>query len=117
MVIYIAGPMRGKPEYNYPAFDEAARRIGKRHEVINPARMDRDAGWTVESIAALSSHDMGKFIRDAMQRNTWFLCHAEAIALLPGWENSVGTAVEIALGKMLGLAILDAETLEPVEAA
>ena len=37
-----------------------------------------------------------------------------AIALLPGWENSSGVAVELSLALFLGKAILDAETFAPV---
>ena len=41
--IYIAGPMRGVEEYNYPAFDRQAAALEKQGwQVINPAEMDRD---------------------------------------------------------------------------
>jgi hypothetical protein len=41
--IYVAGPMRGYDDYNYPAFDRQARVLEKQGwKVINPAEMDRD---------------------------------------------------------------------------
>ena len=41
--LYLAGPMRGIPEFNVPAFFEAeARLVSAGFNVINPARRDVD---------------------------------------------------------------------------
>ena len=48
--IYVAGPMRGYEEFNYPAFYEAERileSIG--WDVVNPAKMDAEVGKKVEA--------------------------------------------------------------------
>ena len=46
--IYIAGPMRGYPEFNFPAFYAAEERLRARgHAVFNPAR--RDVGRHAQS--------------------------------------------------------------------
>lgn len=40
--LYLAGPMTGIPEYNYPAFHEAAEavaRVAPQVEVVNPASL------------------------------------------------------------------------------
>ncbi len=42
MRIYIAGPMRGVPKFNFPAFDLAAARI--RAELFHPKRDNRVDG-------------------------------------------------------------------------
>lgn len=43
--LYVAGPMRGIPEFNFPAFFEAEDRPLKAgYDVINPARKDTDDG-------------------------------------------------------------------------
>lgn len=40
MRIYVSGPMTGKPEFNYPAFNAAAKRLrDEGHFVINPAEL------------------------------------------------------------------------------
>src|SRR5262245_23383467 len=44
--IYIAGPMRGYPSYNFPAFDEAeAALTAGGWRVLSPAAMDRAIGF------------------------------------------------------------------------
>lgn len=43
MRVYLAGPMRGLPQFNFPAFDAGAATLeALGHEVFNPA--DRDRG-------------------------------------------------------------------------
>ena len=42
-VVYIAGPMRGYAEFNFPAFDEARNRgILLGFQIVSPADMDRE---------------------------------------------------------------------------
>ena len=47
---YLAGPMRGKPLYAFPAFDRAAAFIrAQGHMVFNPAEADRARGLHPET--------------------------------------------------------------------
>lgn len=109
MKIYLAGPMRGLPNFNFPAFDHAAkalREIG--HEVFSPADHDREING--ERIAdnptgneALAVKKDGFDLRKALAADTQFIClEAEVIAMLPGWEKSLGAIAEHALAKALG---------------
>lgn len=79
MKVYLAGPMRGIHEFNFPAFNEAAaqlRAIG--YDVFNPAE-----------------HDMQHNLREALAMDLDWLCRwAEAVVLLPGWESSLGATAE-----------------------
>ena len=45
MRIYVAGPMTGHPQLNFPAFHtEAARLRALGYEVVNPAELNADPG-------------------------------------------------------------------------
>lgn len=102
MRVYIAGPMTGKPEWNFPAFDAAAECLRQRgHEPVNPADLDRAIGF--DPSANCVSHD---FLRDAMKRDLAAVCDCDAIAMLPGWEQSGGARVEWALATHLGLEVI-----------
>lgn len=92
MRIYLAGKMRGEPDLNFPAFFEAAEVLRmKGHVVFNPAENSaRDAD-----------------IRTCLAIDTAWICNsAEAIALLPGWENSKGAKAELALSEALGHKVM-----------
>lgn len=102
MNIYVAGPMTGLPEYNFPAFDKAAAMLAsKGHTVFNPAQMDRDIGFDPSSTPVTAA-----FLRDAMRRDLTAVCNADAIAMLPGWEKSVGARIEWTLAVHLGLKVI-----------
>lgn len=102
MRVYVAGPMRGYPQYNFPAFDAAADSLARDgHDVVNPAQMDRDVGFDPQSTEVSDS-----FLRDALQRDLSAICECDAIAMLPGWEASGGAKIEWALAVHLGLDVI-----------
>ena len=46
--LYIAGPMRGIPYYNFPHFYEVEERLIRAgYDVVNPARLDEDEGHDI----------------------------------------------------------------------
>ena len=96
MIAYLAGPMSGIPEYNYPAFAMAAstwRNAG--HEVLNPAEN--------------FNGDTSREYREYMRADLDMLLKAEAVALLPGWDQSKGARFELHVAQLLGLPIYSAE--------
>lgn len=102
MKVYLAGPMRGYPQFNFPAFDEAAAILAADgHDVVNPAQMDRDVGFDPQSTEVST-----EFLRDAMRRDLSAICECDAIAMLKGWENSGGANIEWALAVHLGLRVM-----------
>jgi hypothetical protein len=102
MKVYIAGPMTGFPEWNFPAFDAAAEALAAAgHEPVNPADMDREIGFDP---AAVEVSDC--FLRDALRRDLSAICDCDAIAMLPGWEHSGGARIEWALATHLGLEVM-----------
>lgn len=112
MKVYLSGPMRGIPDFNFPAFDAAAAYLRSHgHEVFNPAEKDREhdpIGKTWKSktgdikAAESAGFDRRKAIRADLD---YIIDHAEAIALLPGWEASKGAQAELWLGKFLDLNV------------
>jgi nucleoside 2-deoxyribosyltransferase len=108
--IYLAGPMRGYPNFNFPAFDKGAeilRNLG--FEVFSPAERDRDVHGTALENNATGDEDKaakehGFSLREALGADTAWICkHADAIALLPNWDRSKGAKAELALANALGL--------------
>jgi hypothetical protein len=113
-VVYIAGPMRGYPKFNYPAFDQAEKCL---HEnfgcaIISPANIDRENGLNEDVLLT----EAEKQLRQCISRDIHVILESvTCIALLEGWQKSRGVAVEVALAKFLGLPIFEAFTLELVE--
>lgn len=102
MRIYVAGPMRGFPLYNFPAFDAAAAELRKHgHTVISPAELDRELGFDEATDTATPA-----FVRLAIARDLKAIATCDAIYLLRGWSKSSGAAVELHLAKFLGLKVL-----------
>lgn len=111
MKLYIAGPMTGYPEFNFPAFATAAlelRALG--HDVVSPAEVPLPCGCedTGSSPACgASAHEWADFLRSDLIA---LLRHAEGIAVLPQWEASRGASLEVHVAQALGLPV------HPVEA-
>lgn len=100
--VYIAGPMSGLPEFNYPAFALAAslwRANG--YEVLNPA----------ENFMGDTSREYREYIRADLD----MLLKADAIALLPGWQQSRGARYELHTAQLLNLPVYDAESQLPID--
>lgn len=115
MRIYLAGKMRGVPEFNFPAFNAAAAKLrADGHEVFNPAERDveRHGGvdiskGNVEGCEKKAAEQHGFDLRVALAEDMEFICrHAEAIVLLPGWEDSKGAVAERATAIALGLQVI-----------
>ena len=94
MKLYLAGPMSGYPELNFPAFHaEAARLRALGFEIINPAEINAgpSAGWV-----------------DCMRADIRELVTCDAICLLPGWMRSRGATLENTIAEQLGMTVLHA---------
>lgn len=98
MRVYIAGPMTGIENYNFPAFNAMAEKM-------------RAAGWHVENPA---DHGLvvGAEWGDYLRYDIGCLASCEAIMLLPGWTTSRGARLEVSIAKELGVAFMYAEGAE-----
>ena len=102
IVIYLAGPMSGVPDFNYPAFAAYTDRY-------------RREGFTVVSPAELDGGDTSQPYETYMRRDIEAILdnQVERIYLMPGWGRSRGAKFERSLGEILNLSIYDAETGQP----
>lgn len=102
MTAYLGGPMRNYPLSNFPAFDEAAKLLRSEGWVIkSPAEHDRECGFDGANATAYSDDDM----RELMLWDLEQVAESGSLILLPGWENSVGCRVEVAMAQFLGKRI------------
>lgn len=110
MKIYLAGPMRSIPEFNFPAFHAVAAKLrADGHHVFNPAERDGDiiakGNMTGDNERAEREH--GFNLREALADDlNWICLHADAVALMPGWGTSKGANAERATAIALGLEII-----------
>ena len=108
--IYIAGPMRGIPQYNFPAFDEAAEALyNVGWQPVNPADLDRDMGYEPDEFPA--DHDWtqvpeGFPLKTIVATDIAELVGCDAIYMLRGWGSSRGAQAELAVAMWLGLEVI-----------
>lgn len=102
MKLYIAGPMSGIEEHNYPAFHALAASLREKgYEVINPAE--------------LSGDDRTKPWHHYMKQDLKAMMDCDAVVVLPGWEASKGANVEVQLARELKMPVLRSEDLQPLK--
>jgi len=98
--IYITGPMSGHPGFNYDAFDRAEEQLAESgQEPVSPAdptQLDQD---DPDELAPGVSYE------DCLAQAVEKLLSADAVALLPGWEDSHGARLEVALARRRGMEI------------
>lgn len=93
-VVYISGPMTGRPDYNHPNFNRVANRLrAAGYRVINPAErtVDSEKSW-------------GAYIGECLDdikgvQESAGVC---GMLFLDGFAESDGSCVERALGRHLG---------------
>lgn len=97
--VYVAGPMTGYEDFNYPAFEDATQRL-------------REAGYDVLSPHEVHGDDLERpwaaYLRDDL---ALMLQQASVVALLPGWQASRGAALEAAVARTVGIPVLPFEDL------
>lgn len=109
MKFYLAGPMSGYAQFNFPAFIQAAKELrAMGFGIISPAEMDKEAGIAE---AAMASKD-GKLIDGKIEGQTWGDVLArdvkvvadivDGIIFLPNWITSKGARLEAYIALITG---------------
>jgi hypothetical protein len=105
--VYIAGPMRGHPDLNFPEFDAAVEFVAETFgavAVISPADVDRDLEKDVPFED--NAETRAKYCRrDLAIIQSMDPLNGDFIFALKGADESVGASAEIAVARWLGLPI------------
>jgi hypothetical protein len=89
--LYIAGPMTGLPEQNFPAFRAAAAQLV-------------EAGYEVTDPSTLGEHDDWAWA-DYLKRDLPELLKCDGVAVLDGWSESKGASIEVRVADELGMQV------------
>jgi hypothetical protein len=102
--LYIAGPMTGIQEFNFPAFRQAAQQLRDAgHVVVSPHEWPLPCGCVdLPPRCGAVDHAWAEFLRSDL---IVLLNHAEGVALLPGWEKSRGATLEVHVAEALGMPV------------
>lgn len=91
MKLYIAGPMTGLDDHNFPAFNEAAVLLEEcGYTVENPADQGVIDGWEWHQYLRV---DLAKMLK------------CEGVATLLGWTTSRGAKLEVHVARELGMQV------------
>lgn len=103
--VYVAGPMNGLPQHNFPAFHtEAGRLRALGYRVLSPAEKAGEQ-------AAIEAAEHGPEFRetqtykDFLKADLRMVLDSDAIQLLPGWENSRGAQLEVHVARAVGIEV------------
>ena len=101
--LYLAGPMTGFEDFNFPAFNKMAAEL-------------RARGYAVENPAEHGVVDGADWV-DCMAYDLTRLGLCGQVAALPGWENSKGARLEVHIARELGMRVVNAHDLVSMEIA
>lgn len=111
--IYIAGPMYGYPEKNRASFQFAQEMLEKLHDVpeaaiANPISIppyDHEADecpMGQRKVGEFDKHGAGCYYRTDL----FEMLQCQAAVFLPGWENSVGSRLEMQVATACGIKLV-----------
>ena len=110
---YIAGPMTGYDEFNFPAFRDAAALLRLEFpawNIISPAEMDSSFGLHpehegMEKVSGADAQTTNEVRSFYMRRDLPIVAACQAIVLLDGWSKSAGVVHELAVARACFLDI------------
>lgn len=101
MKYYLAGPMSGMDQGNFPAFDAAAAYLRNtlHYDIVSPAELDDED----IRIRVLTNTPTGLTWGDFLARDVKIVAdECDGIIFLPGWEKSRGARLEAFVALLAG---------------
>lgn len=102
MTAYVAGPMTGIDNFNYPAFHQAVRALGSLKIRAVSAAHD-DTGSPVDPPTVIDAKPYDYYLRHALR----MLLDCDEVVLLPGWDESRGASIEVKVAQALGMPVTE----------
>lgn len=107
---YLAGPMRGIKEFNFPHFLAVGRDLTEEwgFEVFNPAQHDIDRGFDFSGYDGTEDlSEIGFDLRQSLGDDLEFVAReADVVVVLHGWEKSKGARAEVSTALALGIPVV-----------
>lgn len=100
--VYLAGPMTGIDQFNYPMFRAVAADLRKSgYTVVSPVELDEESEVDTSKLNPHQFTDEQRawFLRRDVER----LVHCDGIVLMPGWFDSAGVTLELIVALSCGL--------------
>jgi len=95
--------MTGYPEWNFPAFADAAERLRAiGYDVVSPAEEDLSSGF--DPLAPVAQYTPAMY-QAAMRKDIGLVLASDGVAVLTGWGQSRGARVEVAVAQAVGLTV------------
>lgn len=106
MIIYICGPITGKPNNNVEAFERAQQQLLRMgHYAINPHLVCRN-------IVKLHKGTERELWVKCMKRDIEEMLKADAVVVLDGWKDSKGANIEMYIAHSLDIPVITLEELQ-----
>ena len=111
--LYIAGPMSGLPQFNFPAFYEAQKAVeALGFDAINPAELDppevQEAAWASPDGSLSGGQVGGHTWGELLARDVKSIADgSDGVVLLPGWQTSKGARLERMVAQICSLPVYE----------
>lgn len=114
-LLYLAGPMRGFPRFNFDSFAEARARLRSHgHKVFCPAERDLAQGFDPSGFRGIEDlEEIGFDIHRALDRCFRDVLDSDAVVLLPGWARSEGAKAEALIALLSGRSLFEYHAHRP----
>ena len=111
MRLYLAGPMSGRPRFNYPEFEKWYVQLATAGFWVESPHHRDDAALREACLASVGGDpaDLPGFdMVGAVARNAAGVSRSDGVAVLDGWQRSAGARMEVEVAHRLNLPVAPA---------